>query len=72
MAYENPSFVARRYGDASKVDARILPHRRFSTNPLPWQGWVFDNLDRPEEARLLDAPGSIRITKDTGVFVARK
>lgn len=70
MAYENPSFVARQYGDASKVNARISLHERFSTNPRPWQDWVLDNLDVPEEARILEigcGPGNLWLANRTRI-----
>lgn len=62
MHYEDQDFVARQYGDATKVSARISLHERFSTNPRPWQRWVFDNLDLRSEARILEigcGPGNL-------------
>lgn len=68
-------FVKRQYRDASRLNARIGLHERFSTNPQGLQAWVFDHFDIPEEASILeqelDSQGAIHITKDTGLFVAR-
>lgn len=54
MTYPEREFVIRQYRDASKLNARIELHERFSTNPGGLQAWVFDHLDLPEEASILD------------------
>jgi ubiquinone/menaquinone biosynthesis C-methylase UbiE len=42
-----------QYAGTGKLDARVLVHRLFSTNPEPWQGWVMDRLSpQPGEAVL--------------------
>ena len=80
--------MTRQYGDISNLKARIGLHRRFSTNDHPWQRWVFDQFElppaeadefRPRVGELTDhlereltSRGEIRITKDTGLFVAHK
>src|SRR5262249_38702667 len=43
-----------QYRDASNLRARIELHRRFDTNPEPWHRWVFDRLDFPAEADILE------------------
>ena len=44
-----------QYRDASKLNARIEIHRRFSTNPYGWNPWVFDTLEKlPKQARVLE------------------
>ena len=43
-----------QYKDASNLEARIALHQRFSTNPYPWHRWVFDHIDVPANARLLE------------------
>jgi SAM-dependent methyltransferase len=62
VAYVDRAYVARQYGDASKVNARISLHERFSTNPRPWQSWVFDRFELRTEARILEigcGPGNL-------------
>ncbi len=34
-----------QYSDDTKLDARIALHRRFSTSPVSWARWVFDQMD---------------------------
>jgi cyclopropane fatty-acyl-phospholipid synthase-like methyltransferase len=88
LTYSDQEFLTRQYRDASKLDARIALHQRFSTNPYGLQAWIFDHLDLPDEAGILDvgcgpgrlwqenhelaSHGTININKDTGMFVARK
>jgi len=43
-----------QYRDASNLNARIELHRRFSTNRYDWQRWVFDHLELPATARVLE------------------
>lgn len=44
-----------QYLDSRNLDARIVIHQRFSTNPYGWFRWVFDTLLRlPEHARILE------------------
>lgn len=47
----------RQYRDASKLDARIALHRRFSVNPQGWPDWLFEQLVAlgfPADARILE------------------
>jgi SAM-dependent methyltransferase len=46
--------VQDQYRDATRLDARIELHRRFSTNPRGWHAWVFDQLPGPAQARVLE------------------
>jgi ubiquinone/menaquinone biosynthesis C-methylase UbiE len=46
--------VQEQYRDGSNLNARIALQARFSTNPYGWQRWVFDRLELPPEARLLE------------------
>ncbi len=46
--------LAQQYADASNLDARIALHARFSTNSYGWFRWVFDHLDLPPQARVLE------------------
>ena len=52
--YSNPDYLHKQYGDLSNLDARVALHARFSTSPIDWQRWVFDQLDLPAEARVLE------------------
>jgi ubiquinone/menaquinone biosynthesis C-methylase UbiE len=49
--------LQEQYKDASCLNARIALHARFSTSPLDWHRWVFDQLALPPEARLLEIGG---------------
>jgi SAM-dependent methyltransferase len=46
--------VESQYRDASNLNARIALHERFSTNAYGWQRWVFDQLELPSDARVLE------------------
>jgi SAM-dependent methyltransferase len=51
-----------QYKDASNLSARAALHRRFSTNPIPWQRWLWEQFDLPESCRVLDigcGPGGL-------------
>ena len=60
LIWAMPSFqdqvylVSDQYKDAGNLDARIQLHKRFSTNPYGWFQWVFDQLDLPFNARILE------------------
>lgn len=44
-----------QYKDSSNLDARVVIHQRFSTNPQGWMNWVFDHLLKlPEDAKILE------------------
>jgi ubiquinone/menaquinone biosynthesis C-methylase UbiE len=44
-----------QYRDAKNLEARVVIHRRFSTNPYGWFKWIFDALLHvPENARILE------------------
>jgi ubiquinone/menaquinone biosynthesis C-methylase UbiE len=49
--------LTEQYKDASNLNARIALHARFSTHPLGWHRWVFDQLELPPQARLLEIGG---------------
>jgi ubiquinone/menaquinone biosynthesis C-methylase UbiE len=46
--------LTRHYQDSTNLDARVQLHLRFSTNHYGWQRWVFDQLNLPREARVLE------------------
>jgi len=44
-----------QYKDATNLNARVLIHQRFSTNPYGWMNWVFDHiLALPANAKVLE------------------
>lgn len=43
-----------QYRNAGNLDARAELHRRYSTNPQGLHRWVFDHLDLPADARVLE------------------
>ena len=68
----------QQYKDAANLTARSSLHERFSTNKTGWFTWVFEQLaELPEQSRILELGcgpawlGVIRITKNSGMFVAR-
>ncbi len=46
--------IHKQYKDDANLNARIQLHKQFSTNPLPWQKWIFEQLDIPAQATILD------------------
>ena len=54
MTYSDPEYVARQYGDASNLEARIALHQRFSTNPYGLPRWIIDHFELPDEATILE------------------
>src|SRR5919107_6107973 len=53
------SLRAEQYRDASNLNARIALHERFSTNPHPLPLWIFDQLELPDDARILRPGGHL-------------
>jgi ubiquinone/menaquinone biosynthesis C-methylase UbiE len=43
-----------QYRNDANLTARINLHRRFSTNPISWNRWVFDEMRLPVGARVLE------------------
>ncbi|MBI4531406.1 MAG: methyltransferase domain-containing protein [Candidatus Latescibacteria bacterium] len=51
----DPQYLTKvQYKDASKLNARIQLHKRFSVNKYDWQQWVFDRLRVPVSGHLLE------------------
>ena len=51
-----------QYRDDTNLNARSALHERFSVNPVGLQRWVFDQLDLPARARILEVgcgPGNL-------------
>jgi SAM-dependent methyltransferase len=54
--------LTEQYRDASKLDARVRLHERFSTNEYGWPRWAFDRLELRSGGRLLElgcGPGAL-------------
>jgi SAM-dependent methyltransferase len=52
---EDPSVLrAGQYRTDANLRTRVGLHERFSTNPHGWYQWVFDQLDLPADARVLE------------------
>lgn len=49
--------LARQYRTDGNLRKRLDLHRRFSTNPYGWNRWVFDQIDLPNDARILELGG---------------
>jgi len=54
--FNDPQYLKNnQYRDSSNLDARVVIHQRFSTNPYGWFKWVFDRLlTLPQDARVLE------------------
>lgn len=51
-----------QYTDSKNLSARVSLHVRFSTNPLGWMNWLFDQLDLREVTHILEigcGPGGL-------------
>jgi SAM-dependent methyltransferase len=44
----------RQYKDSTNYNARIYLHRAFGTNTHPWPRWVFDNIRKDENLKVLE------------------
>ena len=54
--------VRKQYKDASNLNARIQIHVLFSTNPVPWQQWIFNQFQLRTRAAILElgcGPGDL-------------
>jgi ubiquinone/menaquinone biosynthesis C-methylase UbiE len=47
-------YLQHQYGNASYLDARVALHQLYSTHPQEWHAWVFDQLELPPQARILE------------------
>lgn len=54
LPLNDPAFVREQYRDGTNLDARIALHARFSTAPRSLPEWIFDQLDLPTDARVLE------------------
>lgn len=46
--------LGEQYRDATNLLARMALHQRFSANPLGLPRWIFDQLDLPDDARIVE------------------
>ncbi len=46
--------LENQYKDSTSYRARIELHRRFSSNRYPWPVWIFDNIEKEENLRVLE------------------
>jgi SAM-dependent methyltransferase len=51
---ERTYLLTDQYRDASKLQARMGLHERYSVNQYGWHRWVFDQLDLPSQGRILE------------------
>jgi len=63
--FTDPKYlVETQYRDAANLNARIALHARFATDRYLWHRWVFDQMDVPADARVLElgsGPGRLWI-----------
>ncbi|MBI5959134.1 MAG: methyltransferase domain-containing protein [Chloroflexi bacterium] len=53
--FSDPNYLrSDQYKNAANLTARAQLHARFSVNKLGWHRWLFEQLDLPETARLLE------------------
>ncbi len=51
----NPaSNIRPQYQNARNLNARIAIHANYSTNTYGWQQWIFDHIELPDTARILE------------------
>ncbi len=51
---DSDSTANDQYKDSVNLSSRADLHQRFSTNPLKWQLWVFDQFDLPDGSKILE------------------
>jgi ubiquinone/menaquinone biosynthesis C-methylase UbiE len=50
----NSDLKENQYNDSGKFSDRINLYAKFSTNKYPWPLWIFDNIEKPNNARVLE------------------
>lgn len=59
---ESPEQLSTQYQTDRNLNARIALHADYSTNTYGWQRWVFDRIELPETAHILElgcGPGDL-------------
>jgi SAM-dependent methyltransferase len=51
---DRPEHLARQYSTADRLQARIALHTRFGAQTESWQHWLFDRMDLPPTAVVLE------------------
>lgn len=51
---EQADMLKEQYKDATKFNARVELHRRFSVNPLSWHRWVLNQFEIPANGNILE------------------
>lgn len=54
MEQQVSSPLTEQYKDSKNFGARIELNRKFSTNPYKWTHWIFDHIQFPKEAEVLE------------------
>lgn len=54
MGTDRAELLQRQYRTAENLQARIVLHERFSTSPEPFPRWVFDRVQLPARADILE------------------
>jgi SAM-dependent methyltransferase len=55
VSFTDPVYLRKeQYRDDSNLRARIDLHERFTTADEPWHRWVFERIDLPPEATILE------------------
>jgi ubiquinone/menaquinone biosynthesis C-methylase UbiE len=54
MANDSTYLREKQYKDSSNLKARIAIHERFSQNKANWHRWVFDHIQAPPQAKVLE------------------
>lgn len=54
IASNQEFLLTKQYHNANNLEARIALHQRFSTNKENFQRWIFEQLNLPKQARILE------------------
>jgi SAM-dependent methyltransferase len=54
MKTNSTEFLTNQYKDSSNLDIRIRLHEAYSTNPIDWHEWVFDQMAFKKDSRIIE------------------
>lgn len=54
MKTNSTEFLINQYKDSSNLDIRIRLHEAYSTNPVDWHVWVFEQMAFKEDCRIIE------------------
>ncbi|GCE28632.1 hypothetical protein KDA_41160 [Dictyobacter alpinus] len=60
--FDQQYLLSSQYNDSARLNARIQLHELYSTNPIAWQRWVFDQITIAAPYRVLElgcGPGQL-------------